>query len=411
MLFRQFILLILLSGTAFAGDREQLVILTTDNPALLSPSIERFQQHYPTLDVQILQRREADGLALLAAPDHNVDVVFSSSIRLFSPLTERKALLPVASLTQDRHPMDTEHVAVLGYSGCGMIWNQRYLDRHQLPQPERWEALTDPLYYNHLVMSSPSRSTTTHQMVENLLQRHGWDQGWGLLLQVGGNLNQVSASSEKVSHMIASGQAGIGLVIDSDAKAQQNLFSFVQFRYQPDSFILPGYIAALSPGSPSPNGKDFVQFMLTESAQKQITQAPMYKRRRHEPLLFDGTTFPLDQKLLHQRAILVQQLFDISISKQLPLLNQAWHMIHEVRQLPDLDPHQAAQLARAVTLASTPVVRHEQASQPRYLSLQDPSRHPVSAQQVERLQNEMSRQLQESIQLSQAVLLSLKQVQ
>lgn len=410
MLFRRFIVLILISGTAFAGSREQLVILTTDNPALLSPGVELFQQHYPNLDVQILQRREADALAMLSAPNHDVDVVFSSSIRLFRPLTNHNALIPVARLTPHKSPMDTEYIAVLGYSGYGLIWNQRYLDKHQLPAPQRLEALTDPLYYNHLVMSSPSRSATTHQMIENLLQRHGWDHGWGLLLQVGGNLDSVSASSKKVSHIVASGQAGVGLVIDSDAKAQQALFPFVHFRYQPDSLILPGYLAALSTDSSSPYGKNFVQFMLSEVVQKQIEQAPLYKLRRHARPQLEVATFPLNQELLHQRAILIQQLFDISISKQLPLLNQAWHMIHEVRRLPGLEPQQATQLARAVTLASTPVIRHEQAHQPAFTALQDPSRHPDSAQKLESLQDAMSRQLQESIQLTQAILFSQKQV-
>ncbi|QUJ68174.1 ABC transporter substrate-binding protein [Photobacterium sp. GJ3] len=196
--------------------------------------------------------------------------------------------------------------------------------------------LSNALYHDHLVMSSPFRSTTTHQMVENLLQRHGWDQGWQILLQVGGNLNAVTANSERVSNIIASGQAGIGLVIDSYAKAQQALFPFVEFRYQPKSLILPGYIAALDRGADDPAGQIFVRFMLSEDIQTRIHEAPLYKLSRNQQPDFGVSPFPLDHTLLQQRAMLVQQLFDLSISKQLPLLSQAWRLIHEIRQSGDL---------------------------------------------------------------------------
>ncbi|QUJ68175.1 hypothetical protein KDD30_03230 [Photobacterium sp. GJ3] len=125
--------LFLFSGLAGAAEKNQLVILTTYNPAHLSPSIDSFRQQHPQLDVQVLQRRESDGLALLSSPDHGIDVVFSSSTRLFQPLAEQNALVPVSHMIAERGIHDTEQVAVLGYSGCGMIWNQRYLDRHQLP--------------------------------------------------------------------------------------------------------------------------------------------------------------------------------------------------------------------------------------------------------------------------------------
>ncbi|MDO6704596.1 ABC transporter substrate-binding protein [Photobacterium sp. 1_MG-2023] len=401
--------LLLFSGLAGATEKNQLVILTTYNPAHLSPSIDSFRQQHPQLDVQVLQRRESDGLALLSTPNHGIDVVFSSSTRLFQPLTEQNALVPVRHMIAERGIHDTEQVAVLGYSGCGMIWNQRYLDRHQLPPPEQWEMLSNALYHDHLVMSSPSRSTTTHQMVENLLQRHGWDQGWQILLQVGGNLNAVTANSERVSNIIASGQAGIGLVIDSYAKAQQALFPFVEFRYQPKSLILPGFIAALDRSADDPAGQLFVRFMLSDDIQARIHEAPLYKMSRNQQPDFGVSPFPLDHLLLQQRAMLVQQLFDLSISKQLPLLSQAWRLIHEIRQSGDLSDSQQTQLALAVALASTPVINAEQASSPRFTALNDPIHDAAAAQIFEQLQQTMSQQLQKSILLSQEILMAQRQ--
>jgi len=409
MLYRLLIILLLAASPLHASEKKQLVILTTFNPALLSSSIKIFEQQYSDLDVLILQRRESEGLALLARPDHGVNVVLSSSRRLFQPLADSHALVPVSELTHARSPLDSDHVAVLGFSGCGIIWNQRYTDRHALPVPSRWESLIAPVYHNHLVMSSPSRSATTHLMVESLLQRYDWDQGWQLLLQLGGNLNAISANNQRATDLVASGQSGIGLVIDSYAKAQQDHFPFIHFQYQPDSMILPSYIAALDRRQADQAGIAFVRFMLSAASQARLAQSPLYKMGRTHLPEIDAATFVMDTGLMEKRAVAVQQLFDISISQQQPLLNHAWQLIHQIRQLPALTEQQAAQLARSTMLASTPVISAGQADSEDFLSLQDPVRHPASALTVGLWQAQMSRQLQHSIRLSQDILMSYKQ--
>ncbi|MBV7260553.1 ABC transporter substrate-binding protein [Photobacterium sp. WH77] len=409
MLYRLLILALLAISPLHASEKKQLVILTTFNPALLSSSIEIFEQQHAGLDVTILQRRESEGLALLALPDHGVNVVLSSSRRLFQPLADSHSLVPVAELTDEHSQLDSDYIAVLGYSGCGIIWNQRYIDRNALPVPSRWESLIAPVYHSHLVMSSPSRSATTHLMVESLLQRYSWDQGWRLLLQLGGNLNAISANSQRATDLVASGQSGIGLVIDSYAKEQQDHFPFIHFQYQPNSIVLPSYIAALNRKQSDQLGIEFVRFMLSASSQARIEQSPNYKHRRTKIPTIDTATFTVDTGLMEERAVAVQQLFDISISQQQPLLNYAWQLIHKIQLLPGLTPQQTEQLERSVALASTTVISAEQAATEDFLSLQDPVRHPASARTVGLWQEQMSQQLQQSIRLSQDILMSYKQ--
>ncbi|WP_027252917.1 ABC transporter substrate-binding protein [Photobacterium halotolerans] len=409
MLYRLVIVLLLATFPLHASENKQLVILTTFNPALLSSSIEVFEQQHPGWDVLILPRRENEGLALLARPDHGVNVVLSSSRRLFQPLADSHSLVPVSELSSEHSQLDSDYIAVLGYSGCGIIWNQRYIDRYALPVPSRWESLIAPVYHDHLVMSSPSRSATTYLIVESLLQRYGWQQGWRLLLQLGGNLNAISASNQRATDLVARGQSGIGLVIDSYAREQQDHFPFIHFQYQPDSIVLPSYIAALDRKPSRLMGIEFVRFMLSASSQARIEQSPIYKYRRADTPAIDTATFTVDTGLMEKRAVAVQQLFDISISQQQPLLNYAWQLIHNIRQLPALTPQQTEQLELAVTLASTTVISAEQAGTADFLSLQDPVRHPASERLVGLWQAQMSRQLQQSIRLSQGILMSYRQ--
>jgi len=64
------------------------------------------------------------------------------------------------------------------------MWNTRYLKAKKIPAPNEWADLTRPVYHNHLGMSAPSRSGTTHLTVETVLQGDGWDKGWALWKEI-----------------------------------------------------------------------------------------------------------------------------------------------------------------------------------------------------------------------------------
>ena len=99
-------------------------------------------------------------------------------------------------------------------SGYGIMYNTRYLSANKIPAPKEWDDLKKPVYFGHVGISAPSRSGTTHLTVETILQGEGWDKGWATLLEIGGNLAQVSDRSFGVPDAVNSGQYGIGIVID-----------------------------------------------------------------------------------------------------------------------------------------------------------------------------------------------------
>src|SRR3989337_3071923 len=106
------------------------------------------------------------------------------------------------------------HYFGFAISGYGLMWNKNYLKAHKLPAPKEWTDLTNPRYYNHLVISAPSRSGTTHLTIETILQAYGWEKGWALLLNAGGNMGSITERSFGVPEAVISGQYGIGVVID-----------------------------------------------------------------------------------------------------------------------------------------------------------------------------------------------------
>lgn len=72
------------SASCWAKPTNQLVVLTTFRLEAIKPILEAFKQDHPELQFTILHRRETSGLRLLEQADHDIDLVISSSLSLFS---------------------------------------------------------------------------------------------------------------------------------------------------------------------------------------------------------------------------------------------------------------------------------------------------------------------------------------
>ncbi|WP_273857425.1 ABC transporter substrate-binding protein [Photobacterium sp. GSS17] len=405
---------VFLSASSWAQPTNQLIILTTFTRESLQPVLDAFQQYYPDVSFSVLHRRETSGLHLLNQDNHDIDVVLSSSLSLFSTLEEQQRLLPLETLNfdstsqQQRFMQHTiNNVVIFGYSGLGLMWNQDYLDKHHLPRPERWEDLTAPEYFRHLVMSSPARSGTTHVMVENLLQRYGWKRGWQIILQIGGNLAAVSARSYGVSDSITRGLAGIGLTIDSHAFSRQKHFPYIGFTYQPHSPLLPGYVAAVRNTNQALHSVALIRFLLSEEVQKKLAQDTLNKYALNQTLSQPLDITPINLTQMQQRTILIKLLFEQIVNQQLLRLNQAWQLIHEVRSLPLLTMAETRQLNLAVKLASTPPITESQAEDPILLEALSLNRQDISTlHHINQWRQLMTSQLDQAIAICEQLIAS-----
>ncbi|MGF1702726.1 ABC transporter substrate-binding protein [Photobacterium makurazakiensis] len=403
-------LLILTPG--FAASTNQLIILTTFTKESLQPTLDQFQQHYPEVRFTILHRRETSGLRLLEDSQHDIDIVISSSLSLFLPLSQQNRILPLKALNYDSAvqqqrllPHTLNNVAVFGYSGYGIMWNKDYLAKHQLQLPSSWEELAHPQYFRHLVMSSPSRSGTTHIMVESILQQHGWKEGWELLLKIGGNLASVSARSDGVSDVIARGLAGIGPVVDSFAYESQQQFPFIGFQYQPSSPLLPSYIAALPNINQAIHTLAFVKYLLSDEVQETLSVSSMNKYALNQEMAQPYDVVSINHVLMQQRAKLIKILFEQTINRQLIRLNQAWQLIHEVKKLPHLPPEQQRMFNLAVKLASTPPITEFQSKSNTLLqSISMSPRHIETTQLARQWQRMMTDQLEQAIAICENII-------
>ncbi|NQV82885.1 MAG: extracellular solute-binding protein, partial [Rhodospirillales bacterium] len=136
-------------------------------------------------------------------------------------------------------------------SGYGFMWNTRYLSAKKLPVPNSWADLTKAVYNNHVGMSAPSRSGTTHLTVETLLQGMGWEKGWKLMKDIAGNFKTVTERSFGVPDGVNSGQFGIGIVIDFFGLSSKASGFPVDFLYPKVTTLVPANIAIVK-NAPNP---------------------------------------------------------------------------------------------------------------------------------------------------------------
>lgn len=369
-------LLLLCGGFSAGAVAASLTVLTSFSETPVKAMVAGFTEANPGVRVEVIYRRTLPALRLLTQADGApVDIVLSSSPTFFHSLDKAGLLteLPIESRAPawlSPHTMGLEDkVAVVGYSGIGIMYNRRYLQKYRLPVPTSWQSLADPVFIGHVMMSSPSQSGTTHMMVESILQQYGWQRGWAMLMQIGGNLSAITARSFGVSDGISRGLAGVGLVIESYARTSQARFDHLGFTPLPQAAILPTYLAVTRSSRQSALAGQFIDYLLSAQGQAIVGTSEMAKVTLTEPKLAQQTEFVIDKELLYRRASLLKGLFEQTITQQLPKLRLTWQGIAEVDAKGDAG--RAALLAEARALASTPPLSEAQAQDPAIQALFD----------------------------------------
>ncbi|EGR3918903.1 ABC transporter substrate-binding protein [Vibrio cholerae] len=322
---------------AQAAERE-LVILTTFSREPLLPLVEEFSRRYQGIEVQIIHRRAQSSVQLLnKSYIQNIDLVLSSSPYLMQNLAQsgKLAALPEPMQTPEwlkpyALPM-TEHVATIGYSGAGLVWNQDYLKTHQLPEPKQFSDLAKPVYFGHVTMSTPARSGTTQMMVESILAKYGWQKGWEILLRVGANLATASARSFGVSDYIANGQFAVGPTIDSYALILGRKLDYVQFVYDESFTLMPTYVAQIRQNHNDQYAKAFIELLMSSAVQTNMEGNDFAKHSVQDQSLVNERFTRLPMGSIIRREECLNDLFDLAITKQLPQLKDTLLAVLEAK--------------------------------------------------------------------------------
>jgi phosphoglycerate transport regulatory protein PgtC len=342
--------------SAFAQAIEnRLVIVTSFSKDVTDPFAQAFQKKYPGTRVEVQNRNTNAAVTFIRETRSSPpDIMWASAPDAFEVLKKDKLLLKYQSqapgLAQKvgTYPINDPDGFFTGFaaSGYGIMFNTRYLRANNIPAPKEWDDLKKPAYFGHVGISAPSRSGTTHLTVETVLQGEGWDMGWATLLEIGGNLAQVSDRSFGVPDAVNSGQYGVGIVIDFFGLSAKASGFPVEFVYPSVTTIVPANVGIIANAKNQKAAEAFVEFLLSDEGQ-QILLDPKIQRLPVRLATYDkapagypnpfkdtsiGASVSFNAGLSEARYELLNSLYDRVVTFRLKELNAAWKAIHDAEK-------------------------------------------------------------------------------
>lgn len=368
----------------------RVTVVTSFSNDVTQPIKKAFEEAHPGVTLEVQNRNTNAGVRFVqeTRANNQVDLFWASAPDAFEVLKRANLLqkhvpnAPGIPAKVGPYNINDPDGMYFGFaaSGYGIMWNERYLRANRLPEPKEWSDLGKAVYFDHVMVTTPSRSGTTHLTIETILQGEGWDKGWATIKGFSGNLRSVTDRSFGVPEAVNSGQVGLGIVIDFFAFSAKAANFPVNFVYPSVSTVVPANVAIVANAPNAPAARAFVDFLLSERGQE-LLFTPSISRLPVNPAIyskapagfpnpFTGSIglpgFQFDVSLSERRYTAVDVLFDQLITFNLEPLKAATKAIHDVEaRLARRDNPQArALLAEARALIAAMPVTADQAASP-----------------------------------------------
>lgn len=140
-----------------------------------------------------------------------------------------------------------------------------------LPKVSKWRDLASPKLIRRVSMADPRESGSAHKIYEIILQKYGWEKGFQVLTEIGGNVRTFPAASSEIPKEIVSGNAAFGTVIDfyafqQVAKIGKNKIGSI---VPEDAVVIGADPVGILKGAPNLEvAEKFIEFLFTDKAQK-----------------------------------------------------------------------------------------------------------------------------------------------
>lgn len=325
----------LLALAAPPAGAEVLRILTSLPPATTAPLVEAFRAHHPGTEVLVLNKNTVAAVEeLLRGNARAFDVFFASSPEAFEILSRD------GRFAGDGTCPAAGQAGYAPFAISSIGWTLRRDGGQRVPRS--WEELLDRRYEGQIGMAPPSRSGTSHMLVERFLQVRGWNDGWGFLLRLARNLATVTSRSFAVTDGVRSGRFDIGLTIDFLAGSSQ---PELMFHYGTPAVLFPAQIGVLAGAGDRDMGCAFLtlvtgdegqRLMLTPGIGRIPASAPV--REEAGALIPPEITTALRSRWLDYNAGLasdrfwaVNVLFDLAITDRLEARRLLWSRLEALR--------------------------------------------------------------------------------
>jgi iron(III) transport system substrate-binding protein len=229
LIFPLAILFALLIGSCTREPASTKLIIYT---AKENDEIEKYmpvaQAAMPGVQLEILRLSTGDLTARLLAEKDNpqADVIYGTAATSMMIFQEEGMLEPYAPkgveniLPQFKDANNPPYwVGVDAYVTAFCV-NTTLAQEKNLPIPQSWADLLDPVYQGQIVMPSPASSGTGFMFVSSVLQGLGESQGWAYLKELDKNMAIYTKSGSAPCKMAGAGEYPIGISFEFVAAQQ-----------------------------------------------------------------------------------------------------------------------------------------------------------------------------------------------
>ncbi|WP_062265223.1 putative 2-aminoethylphosphonate ABC transporter substrate-binding protein [Endozoicomonas arenosclerae] len=207
------------SVSSFAASPVELTVYTAFESDLLTRYKKAFEQENP--DIRIKWVRDSTGIMtakLLAEKANNrADVVWGLAGSSMALLKQEGVLdnYKPAGLTEIKAELVDPEASKAWFGNQAFFnvvcYNEAVAKAKNLPKPESWQDLLDPVYRGQIAMPNPASSGTGYMQVSAWLQSMGEDKGWSYMAKLNNNIAQYTHSGSKPCVQAAMGEVAIGI--------------------------------------------------------------------------------------------------------------------------------------------------------------------------------------------------------
>lgn len=279
---------------------QSLTVYSAGPAALIENLASDFEQE-TGINVRVFQSTTGQVLARLDAEQGNpiADVFVSASWDSAKDMKAQNRLLAYQSPNAETVPdflKDTHYVAQ-GVSALALAWNSQ----SDVPRPEEWADLTDPVYRNTVTMPDPAQSGTAYQLVTGLLTANGEDATWDLFADLSANEMIVPGPNARALNPVLQGAKSVVFgAVDYIALGQQAAGESIEVIFPASGTVAaPRPMMIMASTQNEAAAKQFVDFVLSEQGQARVAERYLMPARTDieglRPGLNDLTLIEVDE--------------------------------------------------------------------------------------------------------------------
>ena len=215
-----------------------LTVITTErseNTIIIYSCMEQFRndelqkqlnEQFPELDVHVMYMSTAKAAAKISieGAETDADIIVNLENAYMTKVEEHMADVSRYSYLEYEDDMVVE-------SGKYLIWdrqagsiivNKTILERENLPMPETYEDLLNPIYKNYIAMPDPKSSGTGYFFFKSLVNTLGEDEAFAYIDELAKNVKQFTESGSGPVKLLIQGEVAIGLGLTFQAVNELN---------------------------------------------------------------------------------------------------------------------------------------------------------------------------------------------